>query len=432
MSGVEFIVGDWIQNADPDPRSASTSAELTVVVDGISATRLFDTWSRTVSDRARLPIYPLAEWFAANWWRLHAEAPYEGGGFPATDWRMSHDLTAIGGGYVWPRMRFAFDDWAVQISARAVQNAPWEPVRHLNDIQPARSVPLAIFDRAVGDLIDLVLRRLADVGVSAEPLATIWSDVRAERLDPEVSEWRRWEARLGYDPEQVPDALMDRLAGLFGRAGKPAAAEVAPLLSTNYDVMLGRLEALAAAPGIAAALPIGEAFEVDLGVAPWDAGRELARRVRGDAGFVEGPIANADLADLLGCSVAAFDEIPGWDVPIGLGVKSDGGATLHFRKRNMPGFRFEAARFLADGIFASREDRWLPLTDRGTARQKFQRSFAAELLAPIAEVGSEFDLDSTPERIEDLSDVYGVSPLAIRSHLANHGYLNPEAVALVG
>lgn len=47
---------------------------------------------------------------------------------------LSHDLTAIGGGFMWPRLRFASDDAPIQVSSRAVRNAPWEPVRHLNDI----------------------------------------------------------------------------------------------------------------------------------------------------------------------------------------------------------------------------------------------------------------------------------------------------------
>lgn len=432
MSGLKFQVDDWVQVNDPDPRRAYTSAEIMISVDGIPATRLFDSWSRTVTDRARLPLYPLAEWFAANWWRIHAEAPYEGGGFYPTDWRLSHDLTAIGGGLIWPRMRFASDDQMIQVSARAVRNAPWEPVRHLNDIQPARPVKVEQFDEAVEKIIRLVVLRLNDVGVSAEPLSTIWSNVLEERADPEVAEWRKWEARLGYDPEEAPARLMKQVEALFGIAGAGATAEVAPLLGSESTLSIRMLEALVEAPGIEATLPMRKQHAAHSDLPPWQVGRELANSVRRDMGQQAGALNNSALTALLGIKEDLFTPVTQRNLPMGLGVRTSEGsqAVLHFRKRNQPGLRFEAARFLADSLFAPAEDSWLPLTDRATARQKFQRAFAAELLMPIDEIIELIGETRTSDRFEDVGDQYGVSPLAVRSHLANHGMLRPEEVAV--
>jgi hypothetical protein len=434
MSNFEFKVLDWIQAVDPDPRRVCTSAEIIIIVDDIPVTRLFDNWSRTVTDRARVPLYPLAEWFAANWWRIHAETPFEGGDYPPTDWRLSHDLTAIGGGIIWPRMRFASDDQVIRVSARAVRNAPWEPIRHLNDVQPPRAIPIEAFDRAVDGLINLVLRRMDDFGVSAEPLASIWSDVVAERADLEVRDWRIWEARLGFDAEQAPEHLMNHLAELFQTIGKAATAEVAPLLGAGHEEMLRRLNALVNSPGVDATFPLRSAYRINSEETPWDAGRDSAREVRKELSNPTGPIQNQTLSCLLGMSDISLENKPSIDAPIGLGVFSDNqtAARLHFTKRNLPGMRFQAARFLADSIRAPVEDRWLPLTDRATARQKFQRAFAAELLIPMDEIGPQFAENRTQERIEDLAEHYMVSPIAVRSHLANHGLLDSEAVALIG
>lgn len=435
MTGLKFKVEDWIQGFDADPRRSETTAEFVLLIGDVPVTRLFDSWSRTVTDRARLPLFSMAEWFAANWWRLHAEAPYEGGQ-PPTSWRLSHDLPAIGGGLVWPRVRFASDDSAIQVSARALRNAPWEPVRHLNDAPP-EPVKISEFDHAVDGLVDLVLERLSVLGISAEPLMSIWNNVKIERADPDLTEWRRWEARLGYDPDEAPEVLMAQIQGLFSRVGKKAAAEVAPMLGEGASETLGGMERLSVSPGVVATLPLCAKVRPDLEeAAPWELGRTLARQVRAEIDRPGGLLSDRDLLNLLGSKENAFEQLTPSDATLGLGVRvprkgkrSVDQTVLHFRKRNSAGVRFEAARFVAESLIAPKEDTWLPLTDRATARQKVQRAFAIELLAPISEVAEQIGELRTPEVFEDLGDRYGVSALAIRSHLANHGLMMFDEVS---
>ena len=429
MKDIEFRIEDWIPGEDPDPRRAATSAEFTLFVGDVSATRLLDSWSRTVTDKARLPMYPLAEWLASNWWKLHSEAPFEVNERAPGIWRMCHDLPGFGGGFISPRVRFASDDNSIQVSARALRNAPWEPVRHLNDIPPT-AIATAQFDRAVDAFVESVLARLYAMEVSQEPLATIWSDLKVERDDAELSDWRRWEARLGYDPDDAPEILMTQLAGLFTRAGQRAAAEVAPLLGSGKSLSITRLEALAEDPGLNIAGP-DLRLEILKGVEPWQAGYDLAQKVRRSLTNPEGPLHDGVLFALLGTHGTTADLIPSGG-PLSLGVRGEHTrqTTLHFRKRHPHGQRFEAARFLAECLTASDDDTWLPQTDRATARQKFQRSFAAELLAPIAEIQSLLEDELSLESLEELGETYGVAGLAVRSHLANNGFLNHEGVAV--
>jgi Zn-dependent peptidase ImmA (M78 family) len=69
---------------------------------------------------------------------------------------------------------------------------------------------------------------------------------------------------------------------------------------------------------------------------------------------------------------------------------------------------------------APSDDRWLPATDARTARQQKQRAFAAEFLCPIHAVESFLNEDYSQEAIERAAEHFGVSPLAMRSHLANN------------
>jgi Zn-dependent peptidase ImmA (M78 family) len=79
-------------------------------------------------------------------------------------------------------------------------------------------------------------------------------------------------------------------------------------------------------------------------------------------------------------------------------------------------------------LIASVTDQWLPTTDAKTVRQKIQRAFAAEFLCPIASLKYWLQGDYSLESIEDAGAYFDVSPLAIRSHLANHGLIHPAEV----
>ncbi len=52
-------------------------------------------------------------------------------------------------------------------------------------------------------------------------LAALWQDILAERQSKEATQWRKLEAKAGYDPGEAPDALIEglqRYSSLFGQA----------------------------------------------------------------------------------------------------------------------------------------------------------------------------------------------------------------------
>ena len=60
---------------EPEARNcAATWASLTILIDGAAVTELQDRQSKSVRTCIFLPLYPLAEWLADNWWFLQSEA----------------------------------------------------------------------------------------------------------------------------------------------------------------------------------------------------------------------------------------------------------------------------------------------------------------------------------------------------------------------
>ena len=426
------ILTEW-SAADAAPSlERETAAELILKLGDHVLTRGFDLWSRTVTDRARISAYPMALWLASNWWRIRYEPLPDTRNSPSAHWRLAHDLSAAGFGYIWPAMRLAPDGEFMQVSAKAGGQAVWEP-RHYQVRTPPVPVAMACFDTEIDRFLDLVIERLIATGADDSPLRVLWADVLAERNDPEVSAWRQMEARLGYDADQAPEWLMTQIDNLAQNSGVAAMAEIAPSIGAwSPEDRLRRITNLADAPGVPAKVEMTVASDEWPGKEPWTRGRALADSVRRHASLAAGPVDDEQLTSLLGMSMSDFAARADEPSPIGLGIRERGTSnlTLRFRRQSRSARRFEAARFLADQLTAPDDDRWLPQTDMATMRQKMQRAFAVEFLMPIDDLRDFLGSDVTVEAIDDASARYGISALAVSSHLINHGVI-PARDALV-
>ena len=269
------------------------------------------------------------------------------------------------------------------------------------------------------------------MGVKNTELHELWNDVLAEQADPSLARYRELEAELGFDADEGPSTIVATLSGLEGRAGTAAVEEIANAAGAarsrfpDRAVFLTSVEELAKAPGMAARFEPWLAGSADRAVKPSERGRNLAIQIRQKMALPRGPLADEVLETLLGGDFAR----PAGPAPIGLALRSDSNrATIHFRKGNPSGRRFEAARFIAEYALAPAQDSWLLTTDAGTARQKAQRAFAAEFLVPIADLKERLDGDFSSDEIEAVAEEYAVSVLTVLSHLANNGLISPEDV----
>ncbi|CAB3647612.1 ImmA/IrrE family metallo-endopeptidase [Achromobacter pestifer] len=420
---------NWLSSQHEAPEVSQTGATLRIGLDDAVLTRNVDDWSKTVSDDVRLSAYPLALWFAANWWRLRWESLASGK--PSLSWRMSHELAAAGYGYVWPRVLFASDGEVIEVWSEPGENSPAAPVTYLT--QTHGFVPAGDFERTVDGFVQSVLARLDKVELRGTSLHELWNELRHERDDKDLATYRRLEAVAGFDPGEGPDDILGRLEEFVPAAGAEAVQEIATLCGSGQSTqVLDDVSRLVHEPGLEAtpddaATRGQDARRVNPRLPAWVRGKEMALAVRHHLGWNGQPVSNEDLCGLLGVAPGtAMDTRHGSRAKLALAVRHDRrNLSLHLRPRTEPARRFELARFLYDHAVAVDQDRWLPVTGAKTSRQKAQRAFAAEFLCPIESLKDFLDEDYSDDMIDDAAQHFNVDVQAVRTQLVNN-YLLPR------
>lgn len=425
-TGVELRPTRWVVLQGGDALERDTCAYLRFVAGGANMTRSSDDFSASITDDVLVSLYPLSMWLASSWWRILFEPRSLGP--PSTEWRMSHDLRSAGAGYLWPIVRIVPEGDSVVVSSIPSRIGSKEPIRFLD--RTDLRFPRSEVEGALASFIDIVVARLVSRGHIETELAALWAEVQAERSDPVLSKLRRREAMLGFDPDGAPVELLEGIAALEAKAGHGAAEELAAANRGDQSAgWIRSLEAALTAEGIHGKVA-NLSIKPPPSGAPWTQGFELAREVRSAMSLKpDEPVANEALARLLGIPAAALEgrrKTP--RVRVGLGVrKPSDEVELLFRRKQTTSRRFEAARFVADALL-NPSDKWLPSTDAETARQKRQRSFAAELLSPISTIVGRLKGDYSLEAVEDFADEMQVGSTLVLSQLANNGLIGPEDV----
>lgn len=174
---------EWVPADHGLPTLGDTCGLLTIFVGGVCLTQNVDTWSGTVRDSVLVSAYPLATWLAASWSSLRFEPLPKAGGEPSLEWKMSHELGAAGGGYVWPKISFASDGEFVRIGAVASCATSLQSVRYLHGLEPHVAVNAEGFSQEAGLFIASVLLRLDACGHSDTELSHLWRAAQAEQCE---------------------------------------------------------------------------------------------------------------------------------------------------------------------------------------------------------------------------------------------------------
>lgn len=413
---------------------------LEINVNGRQMTEGYDEYAQGYAAGPRVSGYHFAEWLVWNWWRLRWEpGPPENLG-PAIPrrWDEAHRTATIGEGYVWPNVVISSDGFRCAVMAEPSKETTAVPYRYLG---AARMEVVAAGDLETA--IDRFTRQILDVIDGAELRATnlhrLWDDLSTERNDPDIARFRRLEARLGFDPDEIDErtvaSRLDDARVIGDYAVEELAAHAAHLGTGTNVVSASELRQVSRRHGFEA--NANDAVRLSLEKQNWaecparQIGEGAARAVRVQESLGFEPISNSRLADLAGTTVNAIENISERSNRLSFSIAEDGQRSrVALRPKWETGRRFDLARLIGDRLLDGAEP-LSPATQSHSYRQKAQRAFAAELLSPYEAVADMLGTDTSEEHQAEAAEHFQVPPLAIWTMLVNKGHVSQESAPLV-
>ena len=419
---------------------------LEITVNGRLMTEGFDEHTQGYATGPRVSGYHFAEWLVWNWWRLRWE-PGPPGKFDRDGvyrWDSAHRTATIGEGYVWPNVVISSDGFRCALIAEPSQELEAVPFRYLGAAR-MEVIPAGDLEAEIDRFARQVLEILDNANVHDTNLHRLWSDLRTERTDPDSARFRRLEARLGFEPDEIDErtisSYLDDAKELGDNAVEELAAHAAHLDRGANMASAAALRQISIDRGFdanaAAAVRLNDAVRLNFEnrewteSPAWQTGEDAARALRRQENLGTDPVCNARLADLAGTTMSAIENNSVRSDELSFAIAGDGSRSrLALRPKWETGRRFDLARLIGDRLVDGAEP-LLPATRAHSYRQKAQRAFAAELLSPYDAVDDMLDIDISEERQTEVAEHFQISPLAIRTLLMNKGRISRDNAPFV-
>jgi hypothetical protein len=441
---------DWLPAREVKaPELCATWARLEIRVGGQSLTLVEDVESASSRRSIFVPLYPLAEWIAFNWWALLADSR------PAAKLsklghqfdlfleaatkvhRQRHGARGAGDGFLWPNLLILPEGRSTRLIWRSDsdQDAA-HPVKFLTSGESV--VDSDSLKQKLGHFVEAVLVRLMESGVSNTALEDEWAAIQAANddeagfciaaarlgLDP-YSEAAHYEAAILAASESLGN---EDLLGDFLDAVEPAQVESTlewvSKTQKEIDILAaGKGDLLDLQAKVRDVQPIRPQWN---NLAPWKTGWEQARLVRRLLGVDDStPIETEKILNSI-VRPAPTKSLQA------IGGGSSSSSTIrseliviaqHLRPATK---RFTLARSLWHLLW--RDTSRFLVTSAHTDRQKVERAFAAELLAPASGIAAKIDGDVfgglEEEALEEIAAAYGVSTILVQ-HQVDNQLLSP-------
>ena len=430
MPNLSFQI-DWLDaEGVKGAELAATWAALRIEAGDSVVTQVHDFRAQTVRNFVFVPIYPLAEWLATNWWFLAHEF---GNPIKAANpaFRRRHALGQNREGYAFPNLE------AVPLGARvhlawSRGQLSWSKVKFLND----GSVLLDAqeFRDCCADLIDRAVRRLAALDVNGTLLQEEWSAIQA--ADEEESQFCATAAGLGLDPYSMDESRRRSLLRLADQFHAPLLEEAVTVIDPQSIDASGNniADAMQAAKSNGLRFRHLESmrqsikeWQTSSATSSWEAGYNLARQLRQHLGLGADPLNTMEnLGNALGESSELIRratrpvEFPAARLVDGVVTQDNNDApAFALRSHWADNQRFHFCRALAETLASPNTDSLL--TRAHSDRQQRNRAFAAEFLAPASALreqvsGSIVDGDD----LDELASRFGVSTWVVEHQIVNH------------
>jgi len=415
---------DWEEpQGAQGPELRATWARLKIRVGQEPVTRVLHSGLKSVREYVYVPLYPLAEWIASHWWALLYETQ------PRSGFYERHNLRRGREGFTLPDLEIlpVGHDSLVQWRSRRVPD--W-PVEFLET--GTAYVPSSRIEEELSRLVEASLARLESEGIHSTYLHEEWS--RIQGASEEEKEFCRAAAALGLDPFASDEDREELILTIHERLGERPKVEREFLHAADLARIPDQLDHLCQAEkelrstsstlksfrGAGPCVP-------DPALPPWEQGYRLARTLRQDLRLEEERFSDAEhLARVLSSNGLSIHEVESADLFDALVGESEAGGpvfALDRRKRREESRAFAFSRALGEWLSSGNGTAGgLGLvTGSQTERQRRNRAFAAELLAPAALLAREITSETVGVEVLDrLAEQFSVSPWVIEHQLENH------------
>ena len=408
---------------------SATWATLRIVAGDGAITHVLDTRTNNSREHLNVPVYPLAEWIATNWWFLNHEFlnPVKEGD---SDFYRRHSLSSGRDGYAYPDLGVISSGERTNIFWKK-RNSHWTSVKFIDE--GSIWLDRIDFQETCTNLIETVIKRLDQVGVGDTLLHNEWRAIRSS--DEEEAAFCAAAAGLGWDPYALDGTERDLVLMVSDRLGD-FMDEAIPALEAE------RLDASTLAIGTAVeeakhnrlALKSIQELKSEYSLAtlygrtPWEQGYNLAKRLRQVLDLSVEPLPDMSrIADALSEDVQGIESVMQpvdslTQAPLieALVTQDDEHSpAFAFRSFGENGKRFHFCRALAEVLTTSCYDSLI--TRARSERQQRNRAFAAEFLAPSAALANMVSYSVVDDNnIEEMAEGFGVSTKVIEHQIVNN------------
>jgi len=406
------------------PELRATWARLSIVVAGKPVTRVYDERSKTVRDAVYLPLYPFAEWLAANWWALWNESAEHPG------YHSRHSLVKAREGYALPPLLISPAGSLVTLSWDP-QALPFHRLEFIG--QGEYTAETRLVKKEFSLRVDTVVNRLKENGITDTLLQKDWMAIQS--ADPEEREFCQCAGSLGLDPYSLDDAqqkeiedagnlLPEEIVHEFFRAAR--AEELTAEAHEVHEAFRTAQRNKADLVSFIELRRIVGGWSAPPGIPPWNEGYFFAQQLRAHLGLNGRLVKSIEgVADALGTTEvnlkAALSSFPSRKIPFDalMAVNDRSSPAFVLRESHSSSELFRFCRALFEYL-CSRDARSALITDVYTEQQKRNRAFAAELLAPASALRDRVKTDViTWDETEELAEEFGVASKIIEHQLEN-------------
>lgn len=427
MSAIEFSF-DWIDPGNAEgPELRATWACFSIFINKKCATRVFQQNNKSIRDKVFAPLYPVAEWAASNWWFLHHEVANKCRPSSAT-YDMRHTLRFAGDGFCYPDITIipTGKDFIVEWKERICENSRLEFLG--NDIHMVQKKDVTDFLR---QLIEITIGRLDDQGISDTFLHEEWEAIST--ADKEEKNFCAIVAEIGEDPYNIHGEDAAKIISISKNIPFSIAADF--FQSSTLATLDGDFQLIEYArrdiesdtnefPELAKLRGIVKAENT---TRPWTAGYEVAGKLR-EYLRINGTQFHS-ITDILHSFSSRLNITNSiitkqtsshlFDAVVGLN-KCDSPIFM-LNKNNDKSERFSFCRALYEHITGNGNTLSM-VTSSYSYRQKRNRAFAAEFLAPAKAIQER--IGRTPrissEAVDEIAEEFGVYSSVIRHQIENH------------